>query len=160
MEAFDKKRCLDNIYFLAKQKSIKIGDLETAANVSAGYLSRANKEDNTSKLTIDLIAAIAQTLEVSIDRLVSYDLSGLSPNERRIIAFVEKLMGDTADGAVDWEKKEPAAVGSIQCYGDLIACTCAKIRSLTIIPTSFRDTSLGKAVSLSPMIWMRELVSS
>jgi transcriptional regulator with XRE-family HTH domain len=124
MEAFDKKRCLDNIYFLAKQKSIKIGDLEAAANVSAGYLSRANKEDNTSKLTIDLIAAIAQTLEISIDRLVSYDLSGLSPNERRIIAFVEKLIRDTADGAVDWEKKEPAAVGSIECYGDGTTSDC------------------------------------
>lgn len=124
MEPFDKKRCLDNIYFLAKQKGKKIGELEELAGVSTGYLSRANKEDSTSKLTIDLIVAIAQALAVSVDKLVSYDLSGLSPNERRIIDFIEKLKRDTEDGAVDWEKNPPVPVTSIECYGDGTTSHC------------------------------------
>ena len=124
MDSFDKKRCLDNIYFLAKQKGKKIGELEELAGVSTGYLSRANKEDSTSKLTIDLIAAIAQALEVSIDKLVNYNLSGLSPNERRVIAFIEKLMKDTEDGVIDWKKNPPVPAGSIECYGDGTTSHC------------------------------------
>lgn len=124
MEPFDKKRCLDNIYFLAKQKGKKIGELEELANVSTGYLSRANKEDSTSKLTIDLIAAIAQALEVSIDKLVSYDLAALSPNEQRIIAFIEKLGHDTEEGDIDWEKNPPVLLSSIECYGDGTTSEC------------------------------------
>lgn len=124
MEPFDKKRCLDNIYFLAKQKGKKIGELEELAGVSTGYLSRANKEDSTSKLTIDLIAAIAQALEVSIDKMVNYDLSGLSPNERRVMAFIEKLTKDTEDGAIDWEKNPPVIASSIECYPDGTTSYC------------------------------------
>lgn len=115
---FDKKRCLDNIYFLAKQKGKKIRELEKLASVSTGYLSRANKEDSTSKLTIDLIAAIAQVLEVSIDKLVSYDLSGLSPNERRIVEFIEKLGLDTVNGNVVWDKHSSPTLDDIECNPD------------------------------------------
>lgn len=123
MEPFDKKRCLDNIYFLAKQKGKKIGELEELAGVSTGYLSRANKEDSTSKLTIDLIVAIAQALAVSVDKLVSYDLSGLSPNERRIVEFIEKLEKDTMNGDISWEKYQPPSGEDIKCYeGGITSC--------------------------------------
>ena len=124
MDSFDKKRCLDNIYFLAKQKGKKIGELEELAGVSTGYLSRANKEDSTSKLTIDLIAAIAQTLEMSIDRLVRYDLAALSPNERKVIDFIEKLDKDTEKGEIDWEKNPPVSPAGIDCYGDGTTSEC------------------------------------
>jgi hypothetical protein len=43
--AFDKRRFLDNVYFLAKLRDIKIGVLEANANLSTGYLARLNKED-------------------------------------------------------------------------------------------------------------------
>ena len=53
---FDKKRCIENIYTIAKEKNIKIGDLEEKAGVSKGYLSRINKEDSSSVPGVDLIA--------------------------------------------------------------------------------------------------------
>jgi len=124
MEPFDKKRCLDNIYFLAKQKGKKIGELEELAGVSTGYLSRANKEDNTSKLTIDLIAIIAQVLEVSIDKLVYYDLASISANERKVIDFIEKLGQDTEQGSIDWEKNPPVLPTAIECYSDGTTSEC------------------------------------
>lgn len=133
VEPFDKKRCLDNIYFLAKQKGKKIGELEELANVSTGYLSRANKEDSTSKLTIDLIAAIAQALEVSIDKLVSYDLSGLSPNERRIVDFIEKLELDTVNGDVVWDKQSPPPLEDIESFSDG-STSCCLFRHRNHIP--------------------------
>ena len=118
VEAFDKKRCLDNIYFLAKQKGKKIGELEELAGVSTGYLSRANKEENTSKLTIDLIVAIAQALGVSIDKLVSFDLTGISSNERRFVDFIEKLELVTVKGDVVWDKQSPPSLDDIECRPD------------------------------------------
>ena len=42
---YDKARCLNNIYALAKERGIKIGDLEESAGVSKGYLSRVAKPD-------------------------------------------------------------------------------------------------------------------
>ena len=49
---FDKRRCMSAIYAIAKEKGVKIGDLEKEANVSTGYLSKLNKEENTSSPSI------------------------------------------------------------------------------------------------------------
>ena len=50
---YDKARCLNNIYALAKERGIKIGDLEESAGVSRGYLSRVAKPDYQVKYLMD-----------------------------------------------------------------------------------------------------------
>ena len=40
---FDKIKLLQNIRFLALQKGVKIGELESEAGVSVGYISRMLK---------------------------------------------------------------------------------------------------------------------
>lgn len=52
---FDKRLFISNIYQLAKERSVKIGDLEKKAGVSVGYLSRINKEDSNTVPTIDFV---------------------------------------------------------------------------------------------------------
>ena len=53
-KVYDKKVCLKNLGILIDQKKIKIGQLEQAVGVSAGYLSRLSKDDNTTKISIEL----------------------------------------------------------------------------------------------------------
>ena len=99
---FDKKRCIETIYALAKSKGLKIGDIEEKAGVSKGYLSRINKEDSTSIPTIDLLASIAGQLDVGIDFLVNYPLGTLSPNEEFVFQFIDKLTTATTTGKMEW----------------------------------------------------------
>lgn len=67
---FDKRRCMSAIYAIAKEKGVKIGDLEKETGVSTGYLSKLNKEENTSSPSIELLVAAAQLLGVTVDMLI------------------------------------------------------------------------------------------
>ncbi len=107
---FDKKRCVDNIYALAKEKGLKIGDIEEKAGVSKGYLSRINKEDSTSIPTIDLLASIADQLGVGIDYLVNFPRDTLTPNEQFVFQFVDRLSRRTTAGKMDWIVESSSAL--------------------------------------------------
>lgn len=108
MKSFDKKICLANIYYLAKEKNIKIGDLETAAGVSVGYLSRINKEDNETNPSIELLISVAKTLDVSLDALINYEFDRQTPTEVYLLKFVEKLTHDTIHNDYAWRKETEA----------------------------------------------------
>lgn len=118
MKSFDKKICLANIYYLAKEKNIKIGDLEAAAGVSVGYLSRINKDDNETNPGIDFISRVAELLNTGIDTLVNVDLSGLTPTERYLISFMEKLKRDTSADKLDWERSSADSLNRMECDCD------------------------------------------
>lgn len=99
---FDKSRCISTIYAFAKEKGIKIGDLEETAGVSKGYLSRINKEDSTSSPSIELLDSISRQLGVGIDYLVNFSPDTLSPNEQFVMKFIDKLMRMTTAGKIEW----------------------------------------------------------
>ena len=99
---YEKRRCLENIYSLAKLKNIKIGDLEEQAGVSKGYLSRINKEDSTSSPTVELLDSIARQLGVGIDYLVNFSHEDLTPNEQLVFQFIDKLTRMTLSGKLEW----------------------------------------------------------
>ena len=103
-EIFDKKTCLDNIYYLAKQKNIKIGELESKAGVSAGYLSRINKDDNTTNPGIEVLVSIANELEVPLEILIRSNLSTLTGTDEYILRFLKKLLKDTDSDTLIWDK--------------------------------------------------------
>lgn len=100
---FDKRLCMDNIYAIAKEKGIKIGNLEKAAGLSGGYLSKLSKEGNTAVPGIDSLLLIAQTLGVSIDALLSVNYKELNNDEKYLIAFIEKLIRGTESNMIAWE---------------------------------------------------------
>lgn len=103
MSAFNKELCMKNIYFQAKAKNIKIGELETAAGVSAGYLSRLTKEGNEGNPNIETLCAISAKLEMPLDILLTVDLSGLSGTEAYMVKFLRRLIEETKEDKVSWK---------------------------------------------------------
>jgi len=101
---FNKQLMLDNISFLLKESEKKIGELEAEAGVSAGYISRISKEGNT-KPGIEFIMKAAHSLNTSIDTLLNVNLSEITPTERYLITFLEKLSKDTLDDKLDWNRE-------------------------------------------------------
>lgn len=99
---YNKKTCIDNIYFLAKKKNLKIGELEAEVGVSAGYLSRLNKEDNKSNPSIDVIAGIANKLGTSVDVLIGEPFAELSSTEEYILRLLAKLQQDSDGDKLVW----------------------------------------------------------
>ncbi len=99
---FDKTRCINNIYALAKEKGIKIGDLEEGSGMSKGYLSRVAKPDYQGSPSIEMLDAVARQLGVGIDFLVNFDPEALSANEQFVMQFVDKLSTLTEAEKMEW----------------------------------------------------------
>lgn len=114
MFQFDKSKCLKNIYYLVKERGLKIGDVEDRAGVSIGYLSRLNKEDNKSTPGIEFLMAVAQVLNISLEGLLMCDYSGLSPDERKSMDFLTKLLTDTQAGKISWRKNSHSELFTIE----------------------------------------------
>lgn len=106
MAIFDKSVCISNIYYLAKQKGLKIGDLESECGVSIGYISRLNKEDNKTIPGIEFLLAVAEKLGVLLESLVSFKFDDLTPNEIKIKRFIEKLTLQSRLFEIHWEQEK------------------------------------------------------
>ena len=119
MSNFDKTLLGKNIKFLATQKGIKVGDIETEAGVSAGYLSRLANEDNKNNFPImDLIFLISNKLDVSVNTLLSVDLSNLTPNEILLAQFFDKLSNDTQNNKLVWELESESKLEECKQQGN------------------------------------------
>lgn len=103
---FDKTRCLDNIYALAKEQRVKIGDLEKDAGMSTGYLSRLRQEGNTTLPSIDALTSIAEALHVQLDTLVYTDVTELTATESYILKLLDKLQNDTETNNISWSRED------------------------------------------------------
>ena len=101
---FDKKICLDNIRTLAKEKGIKLGELEEQAGVSAGYISRIEKSESSP--AFDFIIKVADILSVSIDFLINNNLSTMTSTNLYIARLIDKLISDTTSNHLFWEREE------------------------------------------------------
>ena len=111
---FNKKLMLDNIMFMLRELGKKIGELETEAGVSPGYISRTSKDSN-AKPGIDFIVRVADALNTSVDTLLSVDLAGLTPTERYLIAFIQKLKDDTISDKLDWVRESADSLNRLDC---------------------------------------------
>lgn len=117
MATFDKAICVSNIYFLAKQKEMKIGDLESECGVSTGYISRLNKEDSKTVPGLEFLLAVAEKLGVSLKSLVSFKFSELTPNEVKVKRFIEKLTFQTQSFAIHWEQENDEDIRNVAEVG-------------------------------------------
>ena len=113
MEHFNSQILFDNIEFLIKSESRKIGEVESAAGVSAGYISRTSK-DGGSKPGIDFIMNIAKVLHVSIDTLLKVEIASLTPTEKYLLAFLTKLENDTAHDLLTWEMENAKILNNLE----------------------------------------------
>lgn len=105
--SFERKRLIDNIYRVAKEKDINIGTLEEEAGVSKGYLSRLAKKEDKGTFGVDLLCSIADTLEKTLDALVYEDTESLTENEKYMLDFLDRLTLQTEKRSLEWEMMPP-----------------------------------------------------
>ena len=111
-EDFNKSRFFDNISYLIKKHDLKIGEIENSAGVSAGYISRASK-DEKSKPGIEFVMKVAELLHVSVDVLLQVDLTSVTPTEKYLISFLDKLNRDTMNDSLDWHRETKAELNRV-----------------------------------------------
>ncbi len=116
-EIFDRKLLFDNIAALVKRSDLKIGELETNAGVSAGYIARTSK-DGTAKPGIEFIIGVAEQLHVSTDLLLKTDLTKMDANATYLIGFIEKLTRDTVENKLYWERETEEDLANLESDGD------------------------------------------
>ena len=112
MPEYSKTKFLKNIVYLMKIKNVKIGELEEAAKVSAGYLSRLSKNnDDNSAPGIDTLTLMAKKLGVTITTLLYCDFTSLTDTEKYIQKFLTKMIEETTKlNGFEWEKETVSAV--------------------------------------------------
>ena len=113
-EIFDRKLLFDNIAALVKRSDLKIGELETNAGVSPGYIARTSK-DGTAKPGIEFIIGAAEQLHVSTDLLLKADLTKMDTNATYLIGLIEKLIRDTLENKLYWERETDEDLGHLEC---------------------------------------------
>ena len=112
---FNKALCFSNIRELLRQNpDVKIGQIEKEARVRLGYMSRLEKEGNTAEPSMEFIVSAAKLLKVSIDTLISVDLTGFTPTEQYIVNFFDKLKSDTLQDKLDWNRESAFNLNRIE----------------------------------------------
>lgn len=104
---FDKMICFSNIRELLKNSHVKIGQIEKASGNTLGYMSRLEKEGNTSDPNIEFLATAANMLNVGLDVLVKGRLAELTPTEKYLLDFLMKILEDTRCETIIWDKETP-----------------------------------------------------
>ncbi|KIR03780.1 hypothetical protein P261_02595 [Lachnospiraceae bacterium TWA4] len=99
---FNKYLCFSNIRELIKNSHVKIGQIEKEAGCQPGYMSRLDKQTNSSEPSIEFIVTAANMLGVSLDTLITLDLASMTPTERYLAQFFDKLKKDTLDDKLEW----------------------------------------------------------
>lgn len=110
MRKFDSKKCINNIYYLIKDRNMKIGDVEKEVGVSTGYFSRLSKDDNQGSPSTETLCALSELLSVSLDSLVYLDLSEMGPQDKLVSDFILKLIDKTTSGSLLWNRGDNNSV--------------------------------------------------
>ncbi len=79
----------ENIVDIAKERKIKIKELEDSVGVSNGYFSRFTKLNQASGLKLELLFDIAKFLHTSVDYVVNYKDRMLSEDDKRVVNFLD-----------------------------------------------------------------------
>lgn len=100
---FNKSLCFSNIREMIRENpDVKIGQIESEAGIRLGYMSRLEKGDNAAEPSVEFIVTAAKLLNVSVDTLISVDFTSLTPTEKYLVNFIEKLKLDTLSDKLDW----------------------------------------------------------
>lgn len=114
VKRFNKYICFSNIRELLKNSNVKIGQIEKEAGCQPGYMSRLDKKGNNSEPSVEFIVTAAKLLGVSIDTLLLVDLADLTPTEKYLVNFFEKLKKDTLEDKLDWNIETPDSLSHLE----------------------------------------------
>lgn len=123
---YDKFKFIANVRDLAKYRDIKLGDIEEASGVAPGYLSRIDKESNSSEPPLSLAVTAAHILRTTVDALLFQDCSGLTPNEQYLLSFITKLRKDTEADKLSWNCEK----ANVLNHMEVDPCNCQINHSL------------------------------
>lgn len=98
-----QSKIIDNIYSVAKEKGKRIKDLETAAKLSVGYLSRMRDSDNGPRLSVEALLDICKELNIGVEALMNYSNDSMTGNEKKLVDFMNKLIEDTEKDVLKWD---------------------------------------------------------
>ena len=101
----DKSQLYSNIKYKITEKNLKIGEVETKAGMTAGYLSKLQKDESKTNNILDFIVNVAKLLDVSIDSLIHVDYASLTNAEEYFANFLDKLIRDTLAEELQWERE-------------------------------------------------------
>lgn len=99
---FDNTILINNIVYLTRRYNMRLGDLEAALGISAGYISRTAKTDSKKKLSIDIVWKIAVFFEIDIKYLIETDLNVPDTNTELVNKFLDKLTEKTQKNEIEW----------------------------------------------------------
>ena len=77
-------------------------------------MSRLEKDGNTAEPSVEFIVTAAKLLKVSLDTLVSINLTGLTPTEQYIVNFFDKLKADTLADKLVWNRQTAFNLNNIE----------------------------------------------
>lgn len=103
---FDKNLVGKNIKHLIASKNDKISEIESGAEVSNGYLSRMIKDEGKSSFPImDVLFYVANKYQVSILTLLTVDLTALTPNEKFLVSFFDRIIEESNSNKIVWTQE-------------------------------------------------------
>ena len=91
-----------NLEYFMKEKNVKASEMEAAANIRAGYISRL--KNSLSFPSVDILISFSNSLKVTIDSLLYGNYLTSSKDEQYIASFLNKLLDDTNKESVSWIK--------------------------------------------------------
>jgi transcriptional regulator with XRE-family HTH domain len=100
---FDSTILSNNITFLTKKNGLKVGELESMLDISAGYISRTIKENSKKKMSIDTVWKIARLFDTDVKTLTETQMSVIYTNTELLEKFIHRLYIDTRDEYFGWE---------------------------------------------------------
>ena len=101
---YSKALLIGNVYALAKDRKLKIKDLESGCGVSVGYFSRLRQGESNVAPGADFLLALADQLSVSVDALLTFDFSRATDSEADVLRFLEKLLRETQARKRNWQE--------------------------------------------------------
>ena len=113
-----KKIILSNVFYLIGKLDLRVGEVEEQIGVSTGYLSRLNKDDKSTKISLDLVFSLSEVLGVPLDMLCSVDMAASTPNDLKAIRFVEQLAKETSLGSRRWDKESLRQLSEIRVFAN------------------------------------------
>ena len=100
----DKETILSNVKRIAKEKNVKIGDIENDSGNSIGYMARLSKANSLALPNTDFIITASKLLNVSLDEILKKPSKPFNSKEQIIDEFSKKIYKLTEEEKINWGK--------------------------------------------------------